>query len=428
MLKNIKNKIVNNSLIKLAFFNSTSIVIKIIASIISTKALALFVGPSGMAFIGIFRDFLSMNVNVASLGLQKGIIKYTAELKTKTLELNKFLSTSMFLVMTMSIVISLVIFFFSETINDYLFPNHDFIFILRILIFIIPVSVFNNFFIAMLNGLGYPNNIIRINISLYIFNMIAIVILSYYLKTFGAFLAISLMYVLQPVSIFLFKPNTVSFLVLKWKNFSKEYLKKIMGYTLMTIFSLVLFPVISILIRKEIIDTIGEDAAGFWEAMKRISSNYLLFASSLVMLSVLPKLSKLNTNQNFKNVVVSFYKSILPLFIVGLFLIYFLRDFIVVLFYSKEFLPVSSLVKWYVIGDFFRIMGMVLAAYFYATRNISGYIFSDMFLAFVMYSSTMFLLSIYGLNGGAIAYFTSYFLYFILLLLMFRKKLFYKTA
>ncbi|MCF6295422.1 MAG: O-antigen translocase [Flavobacteriaceae bacterium] len=426
MLKNIKDKLANNSLIKLAFFNSTSIIIKIIASIISTKALAFFVGPSGFAFIGIFRDFLTMTVNVSSLGLQKGIVKYTAELKTKTLELNRFLSTSMFIGMIVSILIGLVIFFFSETINDYLFPNYDFSFVLRVLIFIIPLSVFNNFFVSMLNGLGYVNNIIRINILLYILNMLAVIILSYYLNTFGAFLAISFMYLLQLISIFIFKPKNIS-LLLKKKSFSKNYLNKLMGYTLMTIFSLLLFPLISILIRKEIINTIGEDAAGFWEAMKRISDNYLLFASSLVLLYVLPKLSEQNHNQNFKNIVVDFFKSIIPLFIVCLLLVYVFRDFIVVLIYSKEFLPTTILVKWYAIGDVFRIMGMVLAANFFATRDIKGYILTDIFLATIMYFSTIFLLSIYDLEGGGIAYFTSYFLYFILLLLVYRKKLFYKT-
>ncbi len=60
----------------------------------------------------------------------------------------------------------------------------------------------------------------------------------------------------------------------------------------MTITSLVLFPLISVLIRNEILDFIGSKEAGYWEAMRRISDNYLVFASSLVMYTVIPKLAE----------------------------------------------------------------------------------------------------------------------------------------
>lgn len=427
MFKKYLGKINKNGLIRLGFFNSISIVIKIIASIISSKALAYFVGPSGLASLGIFKEFIFMIGNTSSLGLQKGIVKYSSELKTKTLELNKFLGTTIILGMLVSIVFSIAIFLFSETINNYLFPNHDFKFVIEVFSFIIPISVFNNYVISALNGLGYANKIIKINILLYILNMIAIVVLSYYLKTFGALLAISIFSVLQFISIFLFKPKGKTFLFFNRFLFSNKYFKKLMGYTIMTISSLFLFPLISILIRGEIINVISEDAAGYWEAMKRISENYLLFASSLVMLSVLPKLSEQNVNQDFKNVVGSFYKTIIPFFVVGLFFIFLFKKFIVLLFYSNEFLPVTSLVKWFVVGDLFRIMGMVLAANFYANRDIKRYILTDMFLAIIMYFTTIYFLKTYGLDGGAMAYLISYVLYFILLLLIFRQKLFYSA-
>ena len=84
----------------------------------------------------------------------------------------------------------------------------------------------------------------------------------------------------------------------------------------------------------------------------------------------------------------------------------------------------NILFKWYLLGDFFRVLGMLLAANFFARRNILGYVLTDVFLAFVMYVSTIVLLKYYGLNGGGIAYLLSYLMYFILLLLVFGKKLF----
>ena len=415
------NTISNNNLVKLGFFNSFSIIVKILASIVSSKVLAFFLGPSGLAIVGVYREFFNMATNVSSLGLQRGVIRYVAELKMEPSELKAFISTVNLIGIIASILIAFCLFFFSNTINAYLFPNEDFGLVIKILAILMPISVLSIFFLSFLNGLSYANSIVKINILLYILNLIVLVALTYLYGTTGALVGISLVYILQLISIFIFKPNTFSFLVLKRSIFINDYVKKLIGYTIMTIFSLILFPFISILIRNEIIDLLGKDAAGFWEAMKRISENYLFFASSLVMLSVLPKLSE--KNSDFKAIIWNFYKSILPLFAIGLLVVFVLKDFIIQLFYSKEFLPTTVLFKWYAVGDFFRVCGIVLAANFYANRDIKGYVFTDMFLASLMYFLTINLLRSYGLVGGAYAYFISYFLYFVLLVIVFRKKM-----
>jgi PST family polysaccharide transporter len=423
--KTLKN-IVDFNLIKLSFFNSFSLIVKIIAGVLSSKALAYFLGPSGLALLGVFREFLSMTINISSLGLQKGIIKYTAELKGHSENMKTFVSTTMVIGAISSVIVGVSLFFFSNTINNSLFPNYDFSLVIRMLALIIPVSVFSNYFISIINGLGYANSIVRINILLYILNTISVVFFSYYYGTIGAMIGVSVFYVLQLISIYIFKPKEIVITISRDALVSNEFIKKLFGYTIMTIFSLFLFPFISILIRAEIINLLGEDAAGFWEAMKRISENYLFFATSLVMLAVLPKLSQ--KKEDFRKIVFNFYKSIIPVFIIGLIVLFFIKDFIVVLFYSKEFLPTSVLFKWYEIGDLFRILGIVLAANFYANRDIKGYILTDIFLAIVMYTSTIIMLRNYGLEGGAYGYCLSYVLYFILLLLFYRKKLFYKTS
>ena len=52
-MRRILKKIVDFNLIKLSFFNSFSLVVKIVAGILSSKALAYFLGPSGLAVLGV---------------------------------------------------------------------------------------------------------------------------------------------------------------------------------------------------------------------------------------------------------------------------------------------------------------------------------------------------------------------------------------
>lgn len=426
MLKKAINKIKNSGLLKLGAFNSLSIVVKIIAGIVSSKALAFFVGPSGLAFVGIFKDFSTMIGNMASLGTQKGLVKYAAKLKSEPSELKVFMDSSRTLLLVISFALGIFLFAFSQPISILLSTNYDFNLIVKISAFIVPISAFNVYFISVLNGLQYTNHIIRINMLLYVINMIAIVIMSYLMGTFGALLALAVFFILQLFSIIVFKPKHLSLDIFSKINLSSKYTKKLMGYTIMTLFSMFLLPAISIWIRGAIIKDVGEEAAGFWEAMRSISNNYLLFASSLVMLFVLPKLSEKETA--FREVVTSFFKTILPLFAIGLLLVFILREYIILLFFNREFIPMESLVKWYVLGDFFRIICMVLATNFFARRFVIGFLITDFLLAVVRYSATVILLDRFGLDGCAMAYLVSYVFYFLLLLFVFRKSLFYANA
>ena len=76
---------------KITSLNSFSVALKIGIGLITSKILAIFVGPSGMALVGNLRNFLTSLENISTLGFQNGIVKYTAENeKSKTEITNEF--------------------------------------------------------------------------------------------------------------------------------------------------------------------------------------------------------------------------------------------------------------------------------------------------------------------------------------------------
>jgi PST family polysaccharide transporter len=66
---------------------------KIGIGLITSKILAIFVGPSGMALVGNFRNFTTSLETVSTLGFQTGIVKYVAESKENKEQLQKIFST-----------------------------------------------------------------------------------------------------------------------------------------------------------------------------------------------------------------------------------------------------------------------------------------------------------------------------------------------
>ena len=67
------------TLIKTSILSAISTAIKIIAGFVSIKIVAVYIGPSGLALMGQFQNFISMMSGIAGAGVNSGVIKYTAE-------------------------------------------------------------------------------------------------------------------------------------------------------------------------------------------------------------------------------------------------------------------------------------------------------------------------------------------------------------
>lgn len=86
-------KITQTNLFKITSLNSFSVVLKIGIGLVTSKVLAVFVGPSGMALVGNLRNFLTSLESISTLGFQSGIIKYVAENQKNKEVLRKIMAT-----------------------------------------------------------------------------------------------------------------------------------------------------------------------------------------------------------------------------------------------------------------------------------------------------------------------------------------------
>jgi PST family polysaccharide transporter len=149
-----------------------------------------------------------------------------------------------------------------------------------------------------------------------------------------------------------------------------------------------------------------------------------MFVSSLMALYILPKFSEIETKREFKNEIINVYKSVIPVFALGLLLIYLFRAFIVELIFSKAFQPVENLFGWQLLGDFVKILSIVIAYQFIAKKMFAHFIVIELFLVIVIYFSSVYLVDVFGVKGAVIAHFVTYLMYFGLILLIFGTSLF----
>lgn len=82
----------------------------------------------------------------------------------------------------------------------------------------------------------------------------------------------------------------------------------------MALLSAVIAPLTLILIRNTIVQNYSINEAGVWDAVNRLSSFYMLFFNTGLSLYYMPKLASLNTDDEFKTELKSYFKTLVPLF------------------------------------------------------------------------------------------------------------------
>lgn len=418
----INNKVLN----KAASLNTASVVTRILAGMITSKAIAVFIGAEGLALIGNLRNFLSSVQSVAILGLYNGAVKFISEFKKNTIELSKTISTVFYLGFVATMIISFICYFSAEYINDLIFPRYsDYSYVIRILAIALPFYSLNMFVFSIMNGFSKYRILLVINIIGQILGLCVTLLLIYQNRIDGALVSVviseSIIFLITLVGII----NQRSLVPLvKVENISFEYIKKLSSYSFMVLFSAVILPIVALIIRSYIIDNIGYKEAGFWEAMTRISKYYLMFVSSLMALYILPRFSEIDDVKEFKNEVFNFYKSIMPVFALGLVIIYFLKPIIVLIVFSSEFEPVEDLFLWQLLGDFVKVLSIVIAYQFLAKKMFWHYIITEAFLVVTLYYTSIYFIDIYGVKGATIAHFVTYLMYYGVILLIFGSSLF----
>ncbi len=420
------NYIDKNVLVKVTSLQTASVVTRIIAGILTSKAIAIFIGAEGLALIGNLRNFVSSVQTASILGFYNGAVKYIAEFKDNTIKLSKALSTIFYFGFIATISVSLTCYYNAETINNIIFPSYNnYVYVIKIFAMVLPFYALNMFSFSIMNGYSNYKMLIVINIIGQILGVSITLLLIYQNNIEGALISVaiaeSLICLITLVGII----NRRSLLpLIKVKEISLSFLKKMSPYSLMALFSAVILPLVVLAIRSYIIDTIGYKDAGFWEAMTRISKYYLMLMSSLMALYILPRFSEIDNVKEFRKEVFSFYKTVMPIFGLGLILIYFLKSYIVVGIFSDEFKPAEDLFLWQLLGDFLKVLSMVIAYQFLAKKMFWHYIVTEVFLVIILYITSIYFIDKYGVKGAVIGHCVSYLMYYILILLIFGTSLF----
>ncbi|RCT56377.1 O-antigen translocase [Winogradskyella sp. KYW1333] len=411
---------------KAASLNTANISVKIIAGILVSKFIAVFIGAEGMALIGNLRNFLSAVQSVAIAGLYKGVVKFIDKFKNNSIELGKTLSTVFYLGFFASMLLAFLCYYNAEYINSLIFQgNYKYTYVIEILAIVLPFYALNMFVFAIMNGFSKYKILFIINIIGQVLGLLVTILLIWQDNIDGALVAVviapALNLLISIVGI-LYRKNLMNYL--KISDFSFSVLNNLSPYMIMALVSSIAIPIVLIIIRNYLITEIGLKEAGYWQAMNRVSDYYLMFINSLMVLYILPRFAEINTKKEFRKEVFSFYKTIMPIFALILLVIYLSRSLLVSLLFTQDFQPVEELFGYQILGDFMRVLSMVIAYQFLAKKMFAHFIVLEIFLFVIIYFTSIYFIDLYGLKGAVMGHCLSYIMHFGIILLIFGSSLF----
>ncbi|WP_298448166.1 O-antigen translocase [uncultured Marinobacter sp.] len=412
------------TLIKTSLLNGIAVIIKMLTLLGLNKILAIYVGPSGYAALGQFQNVVQMITTFASGAINTGVTKYTAEHFDDEVRQHAVWHTAGTIALIGSLSSAALVVAFNRSLAGWALKDETlgsvFIWFAATLV----LFVFNTLLLAILNGKKEIQRYVIANIA---GSLLALAVTSFMAIQFGLYGALVALAIYQSLTFFVtllmtYKAPWFKFVYLVG-GIDKSAAKDLSKYAAMAIFSAILAPFSHTLIRNHLGETLSWDAAGYWEAMWRLSGAYLMLVTTTLGIYYLPRLSELQNSADIRQEIIQGYKLILPITAFFGVILYVSRGLVTKVLFSIEFQEMEVLFAWQIIGDILKIASWILSFLMLAKAMTKLFLLTQVFFHSGFYLLTVLFTPIYGLQGVAIAHASCYFIFFIFLYILVFKKL-----
>ena len=411
------------TLVKTSILSLIATIIRVISGLVINKAVALYIGPSGLALIGQLQSFIQLVSELAKAGINSGVVKYTAEYGRDSKKTNALISTAAKISLLSTAVITTVLVIFSETISLTILNTHEYSYLIVLLGVTITFFVLNNLMLSIINGYKEIKIWIYINISQSVYGLIFTTFLIVILGIEGALIAVvtNQSVVFFIILLFIRKNNIIKFSVFKNK-FNKIHSLNLLRFSAMALTSAIVIPGSHIIVRDNLVESLSWEQAGIWQGMIYISTTYLMVITTALTTYYLPRLSEITEKNDLKAELMNGFKIILPTVVTLSIVIYLMRDLIIVILFSNDFNNMRELFLWQLVGDVIKISSWLFAYQMLAKAMMKSYIVTE-----VLFSCTFILLSLlfvnkFGLVGMSYSYAVNYTIYFFIVFFITKKN------
>ncbi|MCR9908108.1 O-antigen translocase [Vibrio campbellii] len=402
------------NLIRTSLLSFIATMTKLVSGMVINKVVAVYAGPSGLALIGQFQSLVQILMSFSQGGVNQGVIKYTAEKKDDTEQLTLYSSASLRITLFSSVLVSVFCIIFASMLSEVVFGEDSYVTLIRVFGAMVLLYAVNQWYLCTLNGRGLIGDFIKVQIIQNIFMLFFCTVMVVNFETLGALYALAIgqsmvliyLIVLRGVDFF----NSLKSLVITPSN--TLYIK-FFKFSLMTLTTAAVVPLVQIQIRNIIGDQLGNDSVGYWQGVWYISTMYLLVLTTVLSTYLLPKLSSIQEVEKLDSELIRIVKLLIPVSILFAAFIFTIKSLLVSFLFDGSFQGMLPLFKWQLIGDVVKIASWVFSYIMLAKSMTKAYIYSEVFFGFLLLTLSHVLLNSHGLEGITLAYLINNIFYFV---------------
>ena len=403
-------------MLKMTSLNAPVILIRQFISLFIRRVIAENFGESGIFLQGQLRSLIQLLTSFTSLGIFNGIVKYISEYKEDQKQLAALFSTTFIFTLIGSTISALVLLLWHDSLSTYLFGTNRYAYLIQLIAILVPTISLQRVFNGVINGLSRYKKFAKIDLLSYLISSSLIIYFLLNDNFDGVLISIAITPAIQLGTLLrVFAKVLMQYLRFKDVYFKAPLAKFFVAFSLMSFFSTVILSTVEIEIRNMILRRISENDAGIWSAMLDLSKNYMAFSTILFTMYVIPKFALVVGRRSFLTEMGHVYKTILPIFGLGMIGVYVFRDFIIALIFPG-FDAMSALFQWQLLGDFVRLISMVISYYFIAKKLVYHFVFTEILSVGLFYLFAHYFINLYGVEGVVIGHFIRYCIYLIVVL------------
>lgn len=403
-----------------SFWSLISVGARVLSQFVLAKIIAVLAGAAAYGVMGQFLSFVSI-IQVASGGIiRSGMTKYSSEYAHDPLKLRALISTGFKFTFFSSLLAGFFIAVFSRPIAYFVFLSYGYYKV--VLLFGLTLFGFsiNQLYMSLLNGLNRMRAMALLS-ALGSFVSLFLVGIGVYI---GGVRGALYGFVLAQFFIFVCALSFSATLGLRIRilNTSFDYSigNKLMRFSLMSIVSMISIPLCEVGIRLYVVKHTSWVDVGYWQGMTRISDAYLLLAMSIISTYALPKYSRIKNRKKLKEEVFGLLLKLIPLVSVTALAIFLLKDFVIMVLFTKSFLPMRHLFGFQLLGDIAKTASFIVGNVLIAKARVKVFVLFELATASVYFFASIAMYRELGLIGLPAAFLLTYLFQFLVNMLIFR--------
>lgn len=387
------------------------------------KLLAVFLPPAAFACVGQFLNMMSIGTATSSLALQNGWTSLTAQNKDSRdnllgiwrggVRLTTFASLLTF-------IIAILFCFFAPL--ETLFPGMNTRLVQAAILFALPgVMAMNVVTItaSVMNGLGENRKWALINIVSSIWQVLWVAFFLYtgrlsVLSIIATQSVIASVFAVQIASRAGFSIRQI------WKS-AHDTRSPWISYALMGLVPMLLTPVVLTFIRMMVASHFGNDAAGIWQSVWKVSDFIFMAMSAVLTVVLLPKVSPKSSREGFFAMFHPLLLRIMGVSLVLVTVLYFCRGILVQILFSSAYMGAVDYLPLQLVGDFFRAGGYALALVLIARRETKTFMVTEIGSELLLAAGSYVGIRILEFSGPMAAYAVENVVYFAVLYVLVRR-------